>query len=77
MVEAALQGAGVALAPASMFASEIREGRLVQPLAVEVMTGSYWLTRLKSRPVSPAMAAFRAWLLLEAANPPSLSESTR
>jgi len=31
-----------------------------------VMTGSYWLTRLRSRPVSPAMALFRDWLLAEA-----------
>ncbi|MBT2324154.1 LysR family transcriptional regulator [Variovorax paradoxus] len=63
MVEAAMQGAGVALAPASMFERELGEGRLVRPLAIEVMTGSYWLTRLRSRTPSPAMEAFRTWLL--------------
>ncbi len=63
MVEAAMQGAGVALAPASMFERELGEGRLVRPLATEVMTGSYWLTRLRSRVPSPAMEAFRSWLL--------------
>lgn len=63
MVEAAMQGAGVALAPASMFARELDEGRLVRPLATEVMTGSYWLVRLKSKKPSPAMEAFRRWLL--------------
>ncbi|CAN7154318.1 LysR family transcriptional regulator [Variovorax sp. LjRoot84] len=62
MVEAAMQGAGVALAPASMFERELGEGRLVRPLAIEVMTGSYWLTRLRSKAPSPAMQAFRAWL---------------
>jgi len=66
MVEAAVQGAGVALAPASMFERELQDGRLVRPLGVEVATGSYWLTRLRSRPVSPAMALFRNWLLTEA-----------
>jgi LysR family transcriptional regulator of beta-lactamase len=66
MVEAAMQGAGVALAPASMFAQELGEGRLVRPLAAEVMTGSYWLTWLRSRPRSQAMEAFRHWLLGEA-----------
>jgi LysR family transcriptional regulator of beta-lactamase len=75
MVEAAMQGAGAALAPVSMFQRELAEGRLVQPLNVEVLTGSYWLTRIRSRPVSPPMALFRKWLLEEsaqaAAPPPS------
>jgi len=67
MVEAAMQGAGVALAPSSMFGRELAEGRLVQPLATEVATGSYWLTRLRSRPLSAAMTAFRDWLLAQTA----------
>jgi LysR family transcriptional regulator of beta-lactamase len=46
-----------------MFERELGEGRLVRPLATEVMTGSYWLTRLRSRVPSPAMEAFRSWLL--------------
>lgn len=63
MAEAAMQGAGAALAPASMFAQELGDGRLVRPLEIEVMTGSYWLTRLRSRPQSQSMQAFRHWLL--------------
>ncbi|MEC5385785.1 LysR family transcriptional regulator [Uliginosibacterium sp. H3] len=62
MVEAAMQCAGAALAPASMFASELNEGRLVQPLPIEVTTGAYWLTSLKSRKPSVAMGVFRDWL---------------
>ncbi|VTU25449.1 LysR family transcriptional regulator [Variovorax sp. RA8] len=62
MVEAAMQGAGVALAPASMFERELDESRLVRPLSTEVTTGSYWLVRLKSRKPSAAMEAFRRWL---------------
>jgi LysR family transcriptional regulator of beta-lactamase len=63
MVEAAMQGAGVALAPASMFVRELQDGRLAQPLSIEVMAGDYWLTRLRSRPSSPSMKLFRDWLL--------------
>ena len=63
MAEAAAQGAGIALLPVRMFAREMQQGRLVRPFKMEVSNGRYWLTRLKSRPVTPAMLAFKAWLL--------------
>jgi len=62
MVEAASQGAGVALVPVSMFAKDLSSGRLVQPFKETVLTGSYWLTWLKSREESAAMRTFRTWL---------------
>lgn len=62
MVEAALQGSGVALAPPLMFQRHLSAGDLVQPFPVYVSKGCYWLTRLKSRPVTNAMATFAAWL---------------
>lgn len=65
MVDAAMQGIGVALAPPSLFGREIVEGRLAQPFAIEANIGGYWLTRLKSKPLSPEMAAFRDWLFAE------------
>ena len=34
-----------------------------RPFAAEVAVGDFWLTRLKSRSETPAMSAFRAWLL--------------
>jgi len=40
-----------------------RQGRLVRPFAAEVAFGDCWLTRLKSRSETPALSAFRAWLL--------------
>jgi LysR family transcriptional regulator of beta-lactamase len=64
MVEAAAQGIGVALVPVSMFRQELGGGRLVRPFETEVSTGSYWLTWLKSKPLTPGMNAFRDWLLL-------------
>lgn len=66
MVEAAVQGAGVALAPPRMFERELQSGALVCPFGTEVKTGSYWLTRLKSRRMAPAMEVFRNWILTQA-----------
>lgn len=65
MAAAAAQGLGVALAPAVMFARELAAERLVRPFDIEVVLGGYWLTRLNSRPDSPAMTAFRDWLRKE------------
>ena len=63
MVQAAMVGEGVALAPAAMFGRELRQGRLVQPFAIEVDVGGYWLSRLVSREPTPALQLFQAWLL--------------
>ncbi|TXR46400.1 LysR family transcriptional regulator [Phyllobacterium endophyticum] len=62
MVEAALQGIGVALAPPSMFSRHLASGALEQPFPVTISLGSYWLTRLQSRPLTPAMLAFSTWI---------------
>ncbi|MCW3837767.1 LysR family transcriptional regulator [Sphingomonas canadensis] len=62
MAEAAMQGAGVALAPPAMLGRALESGALVRPFAEEVVTGRYWLTWLKSRSETPAMAAFREWV---------------
>ncbi|MBZ6076161.1 LysR family transcriptional regulator [Microvirga puerhi] len=62
LMEAAAQGAGVALVPVAMFAREIEEGRVVQPFDISVPAGSYWLTHLKSRAETPSMTAFRKWI---------------
>ncbi|HQS00458.1 MULTISPECIES: LysR family transcriptional regulator [unclassified Polaromonas] len=67
LAAAAAQGAGIALLPRSMFLHDLQVNRLVQPFAFQVRVGSYWLTQLQSKSVSPAMAQFREWLLREAA----------
>lgn len=67
MIQAAAQGAGVALAPPLLFGEELRSERVVQPFPTTVSTGAYWLTRLKTRPATEAMEAFRRWLLEQAA----------
>ncbi|WP_448659307.1 LysR family transcriptional regulator [Sphingomonas sp. CJ99] len=59
---AAMAGHGVALLPPVLFAGEIADRRLVQPFAIPIDTGSYWLTRLHSRRETSALTAFRIWL---------------
>ena len=63
MVQAAMLGEGVALAPVSMFRRELDSGQLVQPFAAAADVGAYWLTRLKSKAATAAMRSFRDWLL--------------
>lgn len=67
MMEALQQGAGVGLAPPSMFQRQLTSGVIVQPFDIHVPVGSYWLTRLQSRTMTPAMTAFRNWICNEAA----------
>lgn len=62
LAEAAAQGAGVALLPVALFTRELQQGRLVQPFALELHRGSYWLAHLQSRSPTAAMQAFERWL---------------
>ena len=69
MASAAAAGLGVALVPAAMFSRELASEALVQPFAVEIDVGRYWLTRLISRPETAPMGAFRDWLIHEIDRP--------
>jgi LysR family transcriptional regulator, regulator of gene expression of beta-lactamase len=65
MAQAAMRGDGVALVPVAMFAHEQAQGSLVQPFALDVDRGAYFLVRLLSRQPTPAMRAFRDWTMAE------------
>lgn len=60
----AAEGFGVALLPPRLFEREISNGRLCRLFEAEVETGAYWLTRLSSRSISPAISKFEAWLMV-------------
>ena len=62
MIEAALLGAGIALAPVKIFHHQLQTEKIVRPFAAEIHLGGYWLTRLQSRPESEAMKMFSDWL---------------
>ncbi|HEV3105940.1 MAG TPA: LysR family transcriptional regulator [Trinickia sp.] len=66
MAEAAMQGAGVALAPVRMFEHELQSGRLVRAFDIEVDTGSYWLSWSKTKRMSSTMHSFKSWIVAEA-----------
>jgi LysR family transcriptional regulator, regulator of gene expression of beta-lactamase len=63
MVQAAMAGAGAALAPAAMFHRELASGRLVQPFVTEVDAGRYWLTRSLGRKPSQVFEVLKEWLM--------------
>jgi LysR family transcriptional regulator of beta-lactamase len=66
MADMAIQAAGVALAPPAMFQREIEAGFLVCPFDIEITTGCYWLTWLKSRQMSMPMKVFHDWVVEQA-----------
>ena len=49
-----------------MFERELAERAAARPFRLEVGLGGYWLTSLKSRRPTPAMAAFHSWILAAA-----------
>lgn len=71
MVDTAIQGDGVALAPPLMFSRPLESGRIVRPFAIDVTLGGYWLTWLKSKHITPGMRAFHAWILAQSAPSPA------
>lgn len=71
-VAAAVANGGFALASPVLFGAEIRAGRLARPFATEMpYGGGYWLVYPKDRRRARKIAAFREWILAEAAADPS------
>jgi DNA-binding transcriptional LysR family regulator len=67
-VEAALEGAGVAIGPPDLFVEDLREGRLVQPFPDVVASGkAWWFVCPATSAQRPKIVAFRTWLLDELA----------
>ena len=67
-LQAALAGQGVALGSQVLAGEDLRAGRLVRPLPQEVTAASsYWFVCPEGAVALPRIAAFRAWLLEEAA----------
>ncbi|MGV8961170.1 MAG: LysR family transcriptional regulator [Stenotrophomonas sp.] len=67
LASAAAAGAGVALLPLRMFEQDLADGRLLQPFAITVDLGRYWLTRLRSRHEREPARRFRLWLQAQGA----------
>jgi LysR family glycine cleavage system transcriptional activator len=67
LIDAAVDGHGVALARTALAACDLLNGRLVRPIGVSLpMASSYWIVCPKATSRVAKVATFRTWLLEEA-----------
>jgi len=77
-VASALAGQGAALGSPIFFAQEIAQGRLVAPFDITAYCGGgYWLVYPAERRRVRKIAAFRDWILAQAANDPLIARHRR
>jgi LysR family transcriptional regulator, glycine cleavage system transcriptional activator len=68
LIDAAIDGQGIALARTALAAWDLIQGRLVRPVDVSLrMASTYWIVCPKSVSRVPKIAAFRNWVLAETA----------
>ena len=69
VIDAAINGQGIALARTTLAAWEIINGRLVRPFAESLrLSKTYWIVCPKATAALPKVATFREWLLAEASS---------
>jgi LysR family glycine cleavage system transcriptional activator len=69
VIDAAVDGQGVALARTTLAAWDLLNGRLVRPFATALpISKTYWIVCPKATAMLPKIATFRDWLLVEAAD---------
>jgi len=69
LIDAAVDGQGVALARTTLAAWDLINGRLVRPFAVSVrVSNAYWIVCPKATTTLPKIVTVRDWLLAEAAD---------
>jgi LysR family glycine cleavage system transcriptional activator len=67
VIDAAIDGQGIALARTALAAWDLINGRLVRPIDVSLrMANTYWLVCPKAAANVPKIATFRNWALTEA-----------
>ncbi len=69
VIDAAVDGQGVALARTTLAAWDLINGRLVQPFPATLRTAkTYWIVCPKAIAALPKIILFRDWVLAEAAD---------
>jgi LysR family glycine cleavage system transcriptional activator len=69
LIDAAVDGQGVALARTALAAWDLINGRLVKPIDVSLrVSKTYWIVCPKATSALPKITIFRNWLLAEAAD---------
>jgi LysR family glycine cleavage system transcriptional activator len=68
LIDAAVDGQGIALARTALAAWDLINGRLIRPIDVSLpMSNTYWIVCPKATSAVPKIVTFRKWLLAEAA----------
>jgi LysR family transcriptional regulator, glycine cleavage system transcriptional activator len=69
LIDAAIDGQGIALARTALAASDLISGRLVKPFATASrLSKTYWIVSPRATSALPKINLFREWLLTEAAD---------
>lgn len=69
LIDAAVEGQGVALARTALAAWDLVNGRLMIPVAISVsVQKTYWVACLRATADVPKVRAFREWMMAEAAD---------
>ena len=69
LIDAAIDGQGIALARTALAAWDLINGRLVRPIDASLrMANTYWIVCPKAASSVPNIAAFRDWVLAETAD---------
>jgi LysR family glycine cleavage system transcriptional activator len=69
VIDAAIDGQGIALARTTLAATDLINGRLVRPFAEALrLSKAYWIVCPKATAALPKISRFRDWLLAEAAS---------
>jgi LysR family glycine cleavage system transcriptional activator len=68
LIDAAVDGQGVALARTALAAWDMLTGRLIKPIDISLrMANTYWIVCPKAASTPPKVVTFRKWLMAEAA----------
>ena len=68
LIDAAIEGQGVALARTTLAATDLLNDRLARPFSVAIpLSNTFWIVCPKATRNLPKLVAFREWLLAEAA----------
>jgi len=68
LIDAAVDGLGIALARTALAAADLINGRLMRPFEIALsLKKTYWIVCPKATSSMPKIATFRKWLLAEAA----------
>ena len=80
VIQAAIEGHGVALGSSSLVVDDLAAGRLVRPFDLSLrapLDFAYYLVCPEANAAQPMIAAFREWVLAEVAGAPAVAESRK